>query len=302
VTGSDGGVCRGLTLSAVATAASAVVIYHSRGDEGALAFAACYLLELSLSVDNMFAFYLLFQYFRTPPELQPIALAWGITGAIVLRALALILGLAAITAMKPLLLLFAVALIYSAYGVLSGGGDDDDDDMSEKRVVRLVKQFIPVTAEYHANQLFAREGGRWRATPLFMVLVCIELSDILFAIDSVPAVLGMSSDTLIVYLAVMCAVLSLRSVYIVTVLLIERFAYLPTAVALLLVFIGFKIVADVLFGYALRTGASLVVIAFILGGGVMASVLSGAQPKVRSYQPVLKSDRCDEHHDHLSDA
>jgi predicted tellurium resistance membrane protein TerC len=111
------------------------------------------------------------------------------------------------------------------------------------------------------------------------VLVSIELSDILFAIDSVPAVLGISADTLIVYLAVMCAVVSLRSVYAVTVVLIERFAYLPVAVSLLLGFVGVKIIADVAFGLTLPTGASLVVIAVILGAGVGVSVLTGAQPR-----------------------
>lgn len=126
------------------------------------------------------------------------------------------------------------------------------------------------------------------------MLVAIELSDILFAIDSVPAVLGISSDTLVVYLAVMCAVLSLRSVYVVTVLLIERFAYLQQAVALLLLFVGCKIIADVLFGYTLRTGASLCVIAVTLSGGVLVSVLSGAQPKApRNYLPV--SSEADSH-------
>lgn len=110
------------------------------------------------------------------------------------------------------------------------------------------------------------------------MLVCIELSDILFAIDSVPAVVGISSDTLVVYLAVMCAVLSLRSVYAVTVLLIKRFAYLQQAVALLLGFVGCKIVADVLFGLTLRTGASLCVIAGTLCGGVLLSLFKGPQP------------------------
>lgn len=155
---------RGLALSVASTISAGIVIRHSRGDDGALAFLACYLLELSLSVDNMFAFFLLFQYFKTPPELQPTALAWGITGAIVLRAAALIVGLAAISAVKPLLLLFAGALLYSAAGVFWAGADaaDDDDDVGERRVVRCVQRCIPVTADYHGDSLFAREGGAIR--------------------------------------------------------------------------------------------------------------------------------------------
>lgn len=157
----DPSVLRGLLLSLAATLAAGAMVRHSRGDDGALAFLACYLLELSLSVDNMFAFFLLFQYFKTPPELQPTALAWGITGAILLRAAALIVGLAAITAVKPVLLLFAAALLYSAAGAFSADADgaDDGDEIGERRVVRLVKRFIPVTAEYHGQSLFAREGG-----------------------------------------------------------------------------------------------------------------------------------------------
>lgn len=163
-------VWRGIIVSTVATSTACFVIWHSRGEQGALTFAACYLLELSLSVDNMFAFFLLFEYFQTPPVLQRIALTWGVTGAIVLRAAALVLGLAAIAAIRPLLLVFAAALLYSAYGMLIGAlrhgvsaaAPDDDEDVSQKVVVKCVKRFIPVTAEYHDNRLFVREGGRCR--------------------------------------------------------------------------------------------------------------------------------------------
>lgn len=163
-------VWRGILASTVATSTACCVIWHSRGEQGALTFAACYLLELSLSVDNMFAFFLLFEYFQTPPALQRIALTWGVTGAIVLRAAALVLGLAAIATIRPLLLVFAAALLYSAYGMLVGAlrhgigavASDEDEDVSQKAVVRCVKRLIPVTSEYHDKRLFVREGGRCR--------------------------------------------------------------------------------------------------------------------------------------------
>jgi len=270
-----------LALTVAATASAVYVIYHSRGAEGALTFIACYAMELSLSVDNMFAFYLIFQYFKCPDDLQNTALTWGIVGAIVLRAIALVAGSAAVHAVKPLMLVFAAALFWSAVQMgFFGGDEDENENVGETRIVRLVTKVFPVTTGYHGGRLFAREDGSWRSTPLFLVLVTIELTDIVFAVDSVPAVLGMSSDTLIVYLAVMCAVLSLRSIYTVTVLLIQKFVYLQPAVALLLGFIGTKITLSVLFGKELPTSMSLTIIASTLGAAIALSVCLPAEGSV----------------------
>mmetsp|Transcript_2146 Transcript_2146/g.5503 ORF Transcript_2146/g.5503 Transcript_2146/m.5503 type:complete len:355 (-) Transcript_2146:93-1157(-) len=272
---SRGSIVSGVLLSVAATSGAAYVIHNVRGDQGAMTFFACYLMELSLSFDNMFAFYLIFQYYKCPPELQSYALAWGIVGAVVLRALALVVGVAAVRAVKPLMLLFAGALLWSAVQMGCFPQDDDDTEVGNTRIVQTVQRLLPVTSEYHGGRLLSRADGELRATPLFLVLVTIELSDIMFAVDSVPAVLGMSSDTLIVYLAVMCAVLGLRSVYAITVLLIERFVYLPPAVALLLGFIGIKIALDVLFAITVPTSLSLTIICSTLALGV---ILSGCAP------------------------
>jgi len=265
----------GLCFSLVTTAAACVVINHARGVEGTATFISCYLMELSLSMDNMFAFYLIFKFFKCPVELQAVALGWGIAGAILLRAAALVVGVVAVSTVKPLLLLFAAALFWSAVKVAVSGDDDDDEDLADNRVVRCVTAIVPVTEGYHEGKLLAREDGKLRATPLLLVLIVIELSDIVFALDSVPAVLGMSSDTLIVYLAVMCAVTSLRSVYAVTVVLIKRFVYLPLAVGLLLGFIGVKIVLDVIFGLVVPVWLSLAMIMCTLAGGIGASLIWG---------------------------
>lgn len=152
-----------LTLTLAATLSALYVIGHARGRDGALAFVACYAMELSLSVDNMFAFYLIFQYFKCPEELQSTALTWGIVGAIMLRAVALVAGSAAVHAVKPLMLLFAVALFWSAIQMgFFGGDDDEEENVGDTRIVRLVQRMIPVTNDYAGSRLFAREDGKLR--------------------------------------------------------------------------------------------------------------------------------------------
>lgn len=268
-------VIGGLLLSGISTATACVVIAHSRGRNGALAFFASYLMELSLSVDNMFAFYLIFKYYKCPPHLQNGVLGWGIVGAIVLRAVALLTGVAVVRSVRPLLLVLAIALLYSgAKMAFASEQDEEDEDLSGNAVVRFVHRLVPMTEGYHGKSLVVRTaGGTFRATPLLVVLITVEVSDIMFAIDSVPAVLGMSSDTLVIYLAVMCAVLSLRSIYSITVLLVRELVYLQPAVALLLAFIGLKITLDILFHVNISNAVSLGVIASVLLVGIIASLI-----------------------------
>uniref|UniRef100_A0A7S4B1P2 Integral membrane protein TerC n=1 Tax=Chrysotila carterae TaxID=13221 RepID=A0A7S4B1P2_CHRCT len=272
-------VVRGLSTAAGSTAAMGIIIFRLRGSDGAMLFLASYLMELSLSVDNMFAFYLIFNFYSCPAQCQGPVLFWGIIGAIALRAAVLLLGVAIISAAKPLMLLFAAALIVSAVQMISSGSDDDGD-LEENRVVRCVRWMrVPVTSDYHGARFFVVEEGVLRATPLLLVLATIELSDIVFAVDSVPAVLGMSNDPLIAYSAVMCAVLCLRSIYTVTVMLMKSFQYLQYAVALLLLFIGVKIVLDVVAGITMPTYLSLAVIGATLAAGILASFVASREPK-----------------------
>ena len=201
----------GIASSLACTLAGGAVVYARRGGEGLALFAASYAMELSLSMDNMFAFYLIFKWYRCPVEAQATCLFWGVAGAVVLRAAILLLGTAVVSAAQPLMLLFAAVLVYSAVGMM-GAQDDDDDDVSSNRVVRCVQRLrLPVTSQFHGHRFVVYEHGALRATPLVLVLLTIELSDIVFAVDSVPAVLGLTSDPLIAYVAVMCAVIGLRS-------------------------------------------------------------------------------------------
>jgi len=266
----------GLLTAGLTSAAAGVVVFIFRGGDGVMLFTASYLMELSLSMDNMFAFFLIFRFYRCPNDAQAACLFWGILGAIVLRALVLVLGAAMVQVAKPLMLIFAAVLMYSAYGMVQSLGkedDDDDDDLSQNRVVRCVRSLhVPVTEGYRGARLVVRENGRWVATPLLLVLATVELSDVVFAMDSVPAVLGLTSDALIAYPAVMCAVLGLRAIYTLTVILINSFRFLQHAVALLLAFIGAKIALDVLFGIVMPTRIVLLVILGTLGGAMLGSV------------------------------
>lgn len=268
------GFVRGLLTAAVCTATAATFVFFTRGSDGAMLFIASYLMELSLSVDNMFAFYLIFKFYKCPVALQGTCLFWGIIGAIVLRGGILLLSTAILKAAKPLLLVFAGLLVYSAVGMLRAAGDDDDDeDLSSNRIVRFIKWLrLPVTSDYRGQRFWVTEGGMRRATPLLLVLATIELSDVLFAVDSVPAVLGLTSDTTIVYLAVLCAIVGLRSFYTLIVALIKSFHLLQHAVALLLLFIGVKIVLDVVLGLVVPTWLALLVIISTLSIGVVASL------------------------------
>ena len=277
------GFAFGVLLSGSCTVAAATLLYQTRGGEGLANFLTSYLMELSLSMDNMFAFYLIFKFYKCPVECQSTALYWGMAGAVLLRATILGLGGAVILNAKPLMLIFAAVLLYSSYGMFGAGDDDDDDDdLSQNRVVRFVRWLrLPVSSEYHGTQFFTQEGGSLRATPLLLVILTIELSDIVFAVDSVPAVLGLSTDMLVAYVAVMCAVLGLRAIYTLSVVIIQKFRYLQQAVALLLAFVGCKIVLDILLGITIPTRVSLLVIVGTLAAGVLASCLCAGRTPMR---------------------
>ena len=265
----------GLLTAGVASAAAGVLVAIFRGSDGVMLFAASYLMELSLSMDNMFAFFLIFKFYRCPDDAQAACLFWGILGAVILRAVVLVLGAAMVQLAKPLMLIFAAVLMYSAYGMVRtlGKEEDDDEDLSQNRVVRCVRALnLPVTEDYRGASFVVRDNGRWVATPLLLVLATVELSDVVFAMDSVPAVLGLTSDALIAYPAVMCAVLGLRAIYTLTVMLINAFQFLQHAVALLLAFIGAKIALDVLFGVVVPVRIVLLVIVGTFVVAMLSSV------------------------------
>jgi TerC family integral membrane protein len=259
-----------LTLVLTAAAVFDVGIYHLKGPEAALDFVSGFLVEESLSVDNLFVFLLLFDYFKTPSRNQGKVLQYGLWGAVVLRALFIGAGVVALESFRPVLLVFAAVLVASSVKLLlSGGADDDDEDLSENAIVQLAQKLVKSTDEYDGDRFFTKEGV---ATPLFLVLVCIELSDIVFAVDSVPAVFGVTEDPLIVFASNMFAILGLRSVYSVLADAVEALPYLQQAVAVILAFVGAKLAGEY-FGLAVGDAESLIVIGGCLAIGVLTSLL-----------------------------
>ncbi|MDX6564072.1 MAG: tellurite resistance protein TerC, partial [Gaiellales bacterium] len=230
------------------------------------AWTTVYLIERSLSLDNVFLFSLLLAYFQVPPELRGRVIAVGIAGALVLRGLAIVAGLALVEAVDAVVFVFGGLLLYVAYRALRGGTEASDP--SENRALRLVRRVIPTTDEYRGTRLFVREGGRLYGTPLLLVIISIVLADIAFAIDSVPAALSVTRDAGVIWSANAFALVGLGSFLALVDLLVRRFRYVDETIALILGFVGLKILtADLL---PIGDLASLAVIALLLAGGIAA--------------------------------
>jgi tellurite resistance protein TerC len=250
------------------------------GREAALAFAAAYLVEQALSVDNLFVFLVLFAYFRVPDVQRHRVLFWGILGALVMRAAMIFAGAALLERFEWLLYVFGAFLLFTAGRMAFGGGDHVDP--SHNPVLRLVRRLLPVTHGYRGSHFFVREpvaaGGppRLSATPLFVVLALVETTDVVFAVDSIPAVFGVTRDPFIVYTSNVFAILGLRSLFFVLSGVIERFHLLRYGLAAVLAFVGLKMLA----GHWIHvpTALSLGVIALALGASVVASLMIPAPP------------------------
>ena len=262
----------------------------ARGPERGIEYVTAYLVEQSLSVDNLFVFILLFRYFRVPRIAQEKALAYGIVGAGVFRGLFVFTGVALMEHFRAVTLAFGLLLLASAGRLLyaSVRGEDADaerahvdaDDAQRAEslwVVRWLQRLWPVSGTYHGGRFFAADSdGKWTATPLFLVLLCIEFSDVVFALDSVPACLGISRDPLVVYISNMMAIVGLRSWFFVVEDALKNFRFLEQSLAAVLGFIGAKLCASN-WGYEVNTFVSLGVVLGTLLGGYGLSVLLPAE-------------------------
>jgi tellurite resistance protein TerC len=234
------------------------------------AWTTVYLIERSLSLDNVFLFSLLLAYFAVPAELRGRVITIGIVGALALRGLAIVAGLALVEVAEAVVFVFGGLLLVVAYRALRG--NPEASDPSNSRALRLVRRLIPTTDEFRGQRLFVREGGRLAGTPLLLVIIAIVVADIAFAIDSVPAALAVTRDAGVIWTANAFALLGLGAFLALVDVLVSRFRYLDETIALILGFVGLKILlAEVV---PIGDIASLAVIALLLAGGVGASVLA----------------------------
>ncbi|ELS50877.1 TerC family protein [Streptomyces viridochromogenes] len=217
-----------------------VVVLLVVGTNAGVEYTTAWLLEKSLSVDNLFVFALIFGYFQVPREYQHRVLFLGVLGALVFRGLFLAAGVAVVSRFTAVLFLFGAFLFYSAYKLLAKG--EDSVDPGRSLAVRLLRKVVPVRDDYAGNRFFVRNGGKLVATPLLAVVAAVEGADLVFAIDSVPAVLGVTSDLFIVYTSNAFAILGLRALYFLLSGLLDRFRYLGKGLALILAFIGVKLI------------------------------------------------------------
>lgn len=251
-------------------------VYHVLGADLALEFLGGYLIELSLSMDNLFVFMSIFTAFGIAEHAQHRVLHWGIIGAIVLRLIFILLGVAIVEKFEWVLYIFGVLLLINGFKMFKG--EDEEKDETKSPIMRVIRAVIPMTDHFVGEKFFVREHsekhGRMvlHATPLLGVLLMIEFSDIIFAIDSVPAVFSVSTHTFIVYSSNILAILGLRQLYFVLEYMAEQFQYVRYGVAIILLFTGLKLLV-VLFGIHISTVLSIAVIFSVLIGSVAISIL-----------------------------
>lgn len=237
----------------------------------AIDFLTGYIVEISLSVDNLFVFILLFNYFKVPVALQKVSLNYGIIGAIILRGGFIAVGSVLLEKFKGLFLVFGGFLLYSSVASLltEGGGEED---MSENVLIQKVQKFFDVAPDFDGAKFFTEIDGVRKATPLLLATVCIELVDVVFAVDSIPAIFGVTNDPFIVFTSNIAAIAGLQSLFVILARAVEDLKYLEQSVAAVLGFVGLKLVVE-FFGYDISSPISLGVIGILLGAGIGASLL-----------------------------
>ena len=248
-------------------------VYAFMGRDAGLEYFAGYLIEKALSVDNVFVFVLIFGFFRVPLRYQHRVLFWGILGALVMRGVMIVAGAYLLQQFHWVMYLFGAFLVFT--GIRMATQIEHDVDLESHVAIRIVRRLLPVTGAYHGQSFFVREeiGGALRlvATPLFVVLVLVETTDLIFAVDSIPAIFAVTQDPFIVYSSNVFAILGLRALYFLLARVIHRFHYLRIGLSGVLVFVGAKmLVADV---YKVPIGVSLGVIALVLTAAVAASLV-----------------------------
>jgi tellurite resistance protein TerC len=262
---------------ALAMAFNAGILYYL-GTTKALEFFTGYLIEESLSVDNLFVFIMIFSYFHVSRAHQPKILKWGIIGALVMRALFIFLGIGLFNRFHWMVYLFGGLLVVT--GIKMAFGGEDKVDPEKNLLVRLVRRFVPITKRIYGDRFFIRRRGVLAATPLLLTLLVVESSDVIFAIDSIPAILAVTRDPFIVYTSNVFAIMGLRSLFYLLSNVMEMFVYLKLGVSVILAFVGAKMILSSI--YPVPIYFSLGVIVGVLAISIITSVTIGAKKRPRT--------------------
>ncbi len=246
-----------------------VLVYFWKGQEPAMKFLAGYVIEQSLSVDNLFVFIVIFSFFKVPDKLQHRVLFWGIMGALIMRALFIVAGVALIHRFSWIIYVFGVFLIFTAYKLVFG--QEKQVNPHDNPILKVFRKIVPVTDNYEGDKFFIRQGGKLWATPLMVVLLAVETTDVIFAVDSIPAILSISRDPFIVYTSNVFAILGLRSLFFALAGLMRLFHYLNYGLGIILAFVGVKMLIHDY--YEIPIAGALAFIGLVLALSITVSIL-----------------------------
>lgn len=257
-------------------------VFLAFGPQRGLEFTTGYLIEKALSVDNIFVFVMIFTYFGTPAQYQHRVLFWGIVGALLLRAIFILAGGALLAKFHWMIYVFGGLLVVTGIKMLLQRNETMDP--GKNPIVRIARKLLPVSSRYDGQRFFTVENGKRLATPLLLTLVAVEATDVIFAVDSIPAIFAITRDPFIVFTSNIFAILGLRSLYFLLAGIIEKFHYLKVGLSMVLVFVGMKmLLADV---YKVPIAASLLIVAGLITGSVLLSLLRPKAPEPLSIPPV----------------
>src|SRR5882762_2005687 len=246
------------------------IVFWYQGTDLGLKFLTGYVIELSLSVDNLFVFLLIFSFFKVPAKVQHRVLYWGVMGALVMRLTMIFIGGALINRFHWILYIFGAFLVYT--GTRMFRQEDTDIQPEENPVVRLLTRYVPITRHFEGKHFFTRVDGKRTGTLLLLVLVIVEVTDLVFAVDSIPAIFAITTNTFIVYTSNVFAILGLRSMYFLLAGVVEKFQYLRMGLAIVLTFIGAKMLIEA-FHIVIPVWVSLLAVAAVLLASVVTSIL-----------------------------
>ena len=246
------------------------IVFYYLGTQPGFEFLTGYIIELSLSVDNLFVFLLIFSYFKVPAKFQHRVLFWGVMGALFMRLTMIFVGAALINRFHWIIYIFGAFLVYT--GIKMFRQEEIDVQPEKNPLVRLVTRFLPITRHYEEEKFFTKANGKRTGTLLLLVLMVVEVTDLVFAVDSIPAIFAVTTNTFIVYTSNVFAILGLRSMYFLLAGVVEKFRYLRFGLAIVLSFIGLKMLIGVV-GFHIPIKISLAFVAIVLVGSVVASLV-----------------------------